>query len=155
MFRVFKKIHKKWHTSISQVPLRRVHRKRVGAFRHNRARYDSDKEIARIRVHELLTQWGPVIGVRWKRVSIKAHRSRWGSCSAAGNLNFNFRIIDLSAPLAEYVVVHELCHLRHLDHSSAFWAAVARVMPDYNTRRAALSRWTRLHALHPNPPPVA
>jgi predicted metal-dependent hydrolase len=69
---------------------------------------------------------------------VKLLRRRWGSCSRTGNLNFNTRLIMASSDLIEYVVVHELCHLQHLDHSPAFWRTVERYLPDYAVRRARL-----------------
>jgi predicted metal-dependent hydrolase len=77
------------------------------------------------------------------RVSIKGQKSRWGSCSKQGNLNFNWRL--LLAPLAvlDYVVVHELCHLKELNHGPRFWKLVARGCPAY----AAHRRWLRQHGL--------
>jgi len=72
------------------------------------------------------------------RVSITAARGRWGSCSSDGRLNFSWRVMRLSPDLIDYVVVHELCHLEHLDHSPRFWNALESVMPDYRARHEAL-----------------
>ncbi|MEN6341878.1 MAG: SprT family zinc-dependent metalloprotease [Methanospirillum sp.] len=70
---------------------------------------------------------------------VKHLRRRWGSCSRAGRLNFNLRLAMAPPSELEYIVVHELSHLVHLDHSPAFWRTVERYMPDYGARRAALS----------------
>ena len=80
-------------------------------------------------------------GYRYGRVSVKSQKSRWGSCSRLGNLNFNWRL--LLAPLAvlDYVVIHELCHLKEMNHGARFWQLVARACPDY----AAQRRWLRQH----------
>jgi predicted metal-dependent hydrolase len=75
------------------------------------------------------------------RVAIKEQKSRWGSCSRKGNLNFNWRLLLAPLPVLDYVVTHELCHLRELNHSPRFWALVARGCPDYATHR----RWLRDH----------
>ena len=72
------------------------------------------------------------------RVSITGARGRWGSCSSDGRLNFSWRILRLSPDLIDYVVVHELCHLEHMDHSKRFWDALESVMPDYRTRHEAI-----------------
>ena len=80
-------------------------------------------------------------GFVYGRVAIKEQKSRWGSCSRKGNLNFNWRLLLAPLPVLDYVVVHELCHLRELNHSPRFWSLVARGCPDY----AAQRRWLRDH----------
>lgn len=71
-------------------------------------------------------------------ITIKNHRTRWGSCSKRGNLNFNYRIVFLPVELARYIVVHEVCHLYELNHSPNFWKYVARLVPDHRVCRARL-----------------
>lgn len=88
---------------------------------------------------ERLQRWAALLGVSYGRVTVRNQKSRWGSCSAKGNLNFNCLLALAPPEVLDYVVVHELCHRKHLDHSPAFWAEVARVLPDYETRR----RWLR------------
>lgn len=66
-----------------------------------------------------------------KKVSIKNQLTRWGSCSKKGNLNFNYRITLLPMHLLDYVIVHELCHLKEFNHSKHFWNLVAKTLPDY------------------------
>ncbi len=73
------------------------------------------------------------------RICIKDQKSRWGSCSSKKNLNFNWRIIQAPPEVADYVVVHEMCHLRQMNHSPQFWAEVAGILPDYKERR----QWLR------------
>lgn len=68
--------------------------------------------------------------MKYRRVSIRDQRSRWGSCSAQKNLNFNYRLVHLSPELRDYVVVHELCHLVELNHGSKFWALVGQMIPN-------------------------
>lgn len=82
-------------------------------------------------------------GFTFGRVSIKEQKSRWGSCSRAGNLNFNWRLLLAPPPVLDYVVYHELAHLKELNHSPRFWRLVARACPDYETHRAWLRHFGR------------
>lgn len=93
---------------------------------------------ARAHLGGQLAQLGAVLGVSPGRLSIRAQKARWGSCSWRGDISLNWRIMLLPALLAEYVTVHELCHLRHLNHSRAFWDMVATLLPDWRQRRAEL-----------------
>ncbi len=77
----------------------------------------------------------------YKKISIKTGTSRWGSCSARKNLNFHYCLALLPAPLAHYIVVHELCHLIHLNHSAAFWSLVSQTIPNYKIKRAQLAHY--------------
>jgi len=97
----------------------------------------------RDRAAELLAQktrtFSAVVGRVPDKVSVRSFRRRWGSCSASGHIQYNWLLVAAPEPVVDYVVVHELCHLLHLDHSPAFWAQVARVLPDYRAQR----RWLR------------
>ena len=74
-------------------------------------------------------------GKQVNRIVIKDQKSRWGSCSNKCNLNFNFRLILAPDEILDYVVVHELCHLLHMNHSAEFWRAVERIRPNYEAER--------------------
>ena len=71
-------------------------------------------------------------------ITIRDQKSRWGSCSSRGTLSFNYKLVFAPPKVLDYVVVHELCHLKHLNHSKAFWGEVARYLPDYKDRKKKL-----------------
>ena len=79
------------------------------------------------------------VGVTYGRITVRDQKTRWGSCSQTGNLNFNFRLILAPPEVLDYVVVHELCHRRQMNHSAQFWQEVAQVLPDYRKRKAWLT----------------
>src|SRR5690242_13710613 len=96
------------------------------------------KEAARALVRARLDYFNRHYGFVWGRIAIKNHKSRWGSCSRKGNLNFSYRIVYLPPEVADYIVIHELCHLGEFNHSPAFWALVAQTCPDHRALRARL-----------------
>lgn len=107
-------------------------------MRRNRRQYLALREEARHLVHARLAHFAPQCRVSLRKVFIKNHKSRWGSCSAQGNLNFNYKLVLLPAPLRDYVIVHELCHLREFNHSPKFWALVEEVLPEHRALRTQL-----------------
>ena len=86
-------------------------------------------------------RFAPLVGVRYGRITIRNQKTRWGSCSSAGNLNFNCLLMLAPPEARDYVVIHELCHRLEMNHSPRFWAEVARVCPGYK----AQIRWFREH----------
>lgn len=89
---------------------------------------------------ERITHFAGQVGTRPARLAVRAARTRWGSCSSRGTISLNWRLMLLPSTLLDYVVVHELCHLLVPNHSPRFWAQVARVLPDFLSRRAELRR---------------
>ena len=82
-----------------------------------------------------VARFAPLVGVSWGRITIRCQRTRWGSCSGKGNLNFNCLLMLSPEEVRDYVVVHELCHRKQMNHSPRFWAEVAAILPDYPSRK--------------------
>lgn len=78
------------------------------------------------------------MGVTYNRIFIKEQKTRWGSCSSRGNLNFNWKLILTGDEQLDYVIVHELAHLKQMNHSPQFWREVEKILPDYKERRRRL-----------------
>lgn len=106
--------------------------------------YLQHKELARAFVHEKVAAFATVHGFTYGRIAIRNTKRSWGSCSELGNLNFNYKIIFLPEALAEYIIVHELCHLREFNHSPRFWAHMDEILPDHKERRRMLKKVERL-----------
>lgn len=90
-----------------------------------------------------IAHFAPIVGREPQRLRIGAQKTRWGSCSPRGTISLNWRLLLAPSEIADYVVVHELCHLLHANHSARFWREVARVMPQHDDHR----RWLRTHAV--------
>ena len=93
------------------------------------------REKARALVTERVQHYAPIIGVNYNQIVIRAQHTRWGSCSSKGNLNFNCLLALVPTEVLDYIVVHELCHLKELNHSDCFWDEVGKILPDYKTRK--------------------
>ena len=89
------------------------------------------REQARKLVTERVRYYAPIIGVTYGHIAIRTQHTRWGSCSSKGNLNFNCLLALVPPEVLDYVVVHELCHRKEMNHSELFWNAVARVIPNF------------------------
>ncbi len=85
-----------------------------------------------------IAKYNAIYGFKFNKISIKNQKTRWGSCSKKGNLNFSYRIALLTERQADYIIVHELCHLGEFNHSRRFWELVAKTTPDYRELRREL-----------------
>ncbi len=108
--------------------LKRRRRKRASSVTKH---YVAHKENARALVHERLLYWNQFYNFEYKRVAIRNQRRCWGSCTSLKNLNFSYKLLFLPPHLLDYIIVHELCHLKELNHGQNFWALVAEQVPDY------------------------
>lgn len=101
------------------------------------------EEVQRIKekIAERVEHFSRIMGVSVNRITIKNQRTRWGSCSARGNLNFNYQLYYLPDELLDYVVIHELAHRKHMNHSKEFWAEVEKYCPEYKACRKRLKEY--------------
>ena len=100
---------------------------------------DKERAEGRKRAAEVIETrcryYAPVMGVSYGTVTIREQKTRWGSCSMKGNLNFNWKLVLMPSEILDYVVVHELAHRIQMNHSAAFWAEVEKILPDYKERK--------------------
>ncbi|MBI2577259.1 MAG: M48 family metallopeptidase [Candidatus Wildermuthbacteria bacterium] len=102
-------------------------------FKNDPRLYLKYKEEARELIRRRLAHYSGRYDLPFGQVRIKNHRTMWGSCSERGNLNFSYKIILLPKRIADYIIVHELCHIRQFNHSKKFWGLVAEEIPEYET----------------------
>lgn len=96
------------------------------------------RTMARTFLEEKTAQWANHIGVTYNRITIKEQKTCWATCSSRKNLNYNWRLIQAQPELIDYIVIHELCHLRHLNHSPSFWQLVSKYDPHYKEHKRTL-----------------
>lgn len=99
------------------------------------------RQAARARFESRVAYYHGITGGNYTSITVRDQRSRWGSCSSRGTLSFNYRLIFAPPQILDYVVVHELCHLTHMNHSKDFWNMVAGILPEYKECR----RWLKEH----------
>ncbi len=91
-------------------------------------------------IESKLMQFNSYYNFQYKRISIRHQKTRWGSCSSDGTLSFNCKLMCVSNSLKDYVIVHELCHLKEMNHSKNFWNLVEKTIPDYKQLRRTLKK---------------
>ncbi len=125
-------------------------RQRQAEHKRNSARGapPTDEEIMRLKrqAKEVLTRkadyYAALMGLKYKSVKITSAKSRWGSCKKDGGICYSYRTMLLSDKCQDYIVVHELSHIVHFNHSAAFWRQVAEVLPDYRQRQAEIKAFS-------------
>lgn len=124
---------------LSQVRQRQQAAREAGKLSMEELRALADQAVQVI--PKRVAHYAPQVGVSYGRITIRNQRTRWGSCSGKGNLNFNCLLMLAPPQVLDYVVVHELCHRKEMNHSPRFWALVEQVLPDWRERR----RWLKEH----------
>lgn len=100
--------------------------------------YPQGKKQALQLIKDRIGYYNKIYNFSFNKISVKNQRTRWGSCSKKKNLNFNYKIISLPKEMSDYIIVHELCHLKELNHSQNFWNLVAETIPDHKSIRKGL-----------------
>lgn len=108
--------------------------------KNNKKDFEDFKQQALTLIQERLLHFNIHYRYAWRNVAVKNITSRWGSCSKQSNLNFSYRILFLTPEVADYLIVHELCHLGEFNHSKKFWALVEQTIPNYKELRLRLKR---------------
>lgn len=98
-----------------------------------------NKKMVKEKITERVQWYSELTGIKYSKIKINKAKTRWGSCSSKGSLNFNYRLYFAPLEILDYVVVHELSHIREMNHSKKFWNRVELVIPDYKKRR----KWLR------------
>lgn len=123
--------------------LQKKKEEKENGYFQNRILSDSDRRRYRQIARDIFTQktayYANLLGVTYGRISIREQKTRWGSCSSDGNLNFNWRLIFAPEDVLDYIVVHELAHRKEMNHSAEFYKIVAQILPDYKKQQ----RWLR------------
>lgn len=140
----FLKKHQAWIESTLEKFRKRAEKRKgieqivLSRPRKNSNAYKEARKTARSLVTERLTHFNALYGFTYGAISIRDQKTRWGSCSANGNLSFNYRIVYLPEALQDYVIVHELCHTKEHNHSERFWNEVTKAIPNHQALKKVL-----------------
>jgi len=135
--RSFVEEHKEWIMKHRREVLEKLDKRAV----YTEEQVKALKQHARWMLAQKTWQWAQKMQVTYGKLTIRQQATRWGSCSANGNLNFNWKLVLVPEELVDYVVVHELAHRREMNHSPRFWRIVEEQMPDYKERRKRLREY--------------
>ena len=138
--RLFLDRHRRWldkHMQEAQA----LAQAKAGLHRLTREEIRELAEKAGKVIPERAAYWARVIGVDYRRITIRCQKTRWGSCSAKGNLNFNCLLMLTPPDVMDSIVVHELCHRKEMNHSARFYAEVLKAMPEYRQKQ----KWLKDH----------
>lgn len=135
--------HHEWIETAIEKFIKRVEKKGRDQIllprpRKNSTAYKEARKTARALVTERLKHFNELYRFTYGTISIRDQKTRWGSCSAKGNLSFNYRIVYLPTELQDYIIVHELCHTKEHNHSERFWTLVERALPEHSRLRKEL-----------------
>ena len=131
--------NKKWvETHLAKAQAREAEKKAVNKLTEKEIRDLAEKALREIPPR--VAYYAPLVGVTYGRITIRNQRTKWGSCSSKGNLNFNCLLMLAPPEVLDSVIVHELCHRKEMNHSQRFYSEVLRVMPDYHERYGWLKK---------------
>ena len=109
-------------------------------MRKNKKEYEKYKAQAFELATRRIEYFNAFYNFKYNGITIRDQKTRWGSCSTKGNINFNYKIVLLPPKLADYIIVHELCHLGQFNHSQKFWDLLAKIFPDHQALRVQLKK---------------
>lgn len=140
--KAFVENHRSWILEKTEVMAEREEKRKSTPAPPPELLSKTDRMKIQLKIGRRVRHYCEAMGVTVGYVTVKNQKTRWGSCSAKGNVNFNYQLAFLPDELMDYVVIHELAHRRHMNHSRAFWAEVEKYCPDYLERREQLKEYS-------------
>lgn len=140
--KAFVENHRSWILEKTEVMAEREEKRKSTPAPPPELLSKTDRMKIQLKIGKRVRHYCEAMGVTVGYVTVKNQKTRWGSCSAKGNANFNYQLAFLPDELLDYVVIHELAHRRHMNHSRAFWAEVEKYCPDYLERREQLKEYS-------------
>lgn len=140
--KAFVENHRSWILEKTEVMAEREEKRKSTPAPPPELLSKTDRMKIQLKIGKRVRHYCEAMGVTVGYVTVKNQKTRWSSCSAKGNVNFNYQLAFLPDELLDYVVIHELAHRRHMNHSRAFWAEVEKYCPDYLERREQLKEYS-------------